>query len=84
MTILLLGVNDTEGDYQESLLYLKELIQLHERHNRILWFAPFAKGNAITARKGDSVTGEVYDGLLEQLKSLQEDITNRNISTEEL
>lgn len=76
--MLLIGANDDDVDYQESLLYLQELIALHERRGRILWFAPFVHGSAIVARKGDSITGEEYEGLLNRLKSLKEDTINRN------
>lgn len=75
--MLIVGSHDTEEDYQGSLDYLKELIALHEKHQRILSFPSFMAPNAIAVRKDDMITGEAYDGMLNILKSLKEDSINR-------
>ena len=75
--MLLITSHESEEDYQKSIAYLRRLIALHEEYGRIIHFPSFLAGNAIVMRKGDSMTGEGFEMLLERLKSLKEDTINR-------
>lgn len=75
--MLLKDANDTEQEYQESLLFVKELIAFYEKHGRIVCFPPYLQGNAIISRKNDPFTGVTFDSFIECLKSLKEDTINR-------